>query len=62
MTNKLIIIIGLLVYNYYIFLLYTRFHSTPVEHENLMLKVVLMGNSTKFFRMKFLKCAKNKIL
>ena len=56
MTNILIIIIGLLVYNYYYFLLYTIFHSSPVEHENLRSKVVVMGKSAKF-----LKCAKNKI-
>ena len=48
MTNMLIIIIGLLAYNYYYLLLYTRFHSSPVQHENLSSKVVLMGNSTKF--------------
>ena len=33
-TNMLIIIIGLLVFTYCYFLLYTRFHSSPVEHEN----------------------------
>ena len=44
------------IYNYYYFLLYTRFHSSPVEHENLRSKVVLMGNSTKFFKIPFLKC------
>ena len=60
--NMLIIIIGLLVYNNYSFLLYSRFHSSPVEHENLKSKVVLMGKSTKFFRIYFLKCAINKIL
>ena len=61
MTNMLIIIIGLLVNNYYYFLLYTRFHSSPVEHENLRSKVLLMGNSTKFFKINFLKCVKKKI-
>ena len=61
MTNMLIIIIGLLVYNYYYSLFYTRFHSSPVEHENLRSKVELMGNSTNFFKIIFLKCAKNKI-
>ena len=49
MTNMLIIIIGLLMYKYYYFLLYTRFHSSPVEHENLRAKFVLMDNSTNFF-------------
>ena len=49
MTNMLIISIGLLVYNYYYLLLYTTFHSSPVEHENLRSKVILMGNSTEFF-------------
>ena len=33
MINMLIIIIRLLAYNF--FLLFTRFHSSPVEHENL---------------------------
>ena len=61
MTNIAVIIISLLAYNYCYFLLYTRFHSCPVEHENLRSKVVLMGNSTKKFNIKFLKCAKNKI-
>ena len=61
MTNFIIIIIGLLVYNYYYFLLYTRFHSSPDEHENLRSKVVLMGNFTKFFKINFLKCTKNQI-
>ena len=65
MTNMLIIII---IQDYYfllllllrrISLLYTRFHSSPVEHENLRSKVVLMSNSTKFFKIHFLKCAKN---
>ena len=58
MTNMLIIIIGLLVYNYYSFLLYTTFHSSPVEHENLKSKVVLMGTQLNFFKINFLKCAK----
>ena len=57
MTNILIIIISLLIYNNTNFLLYIRFHSTPVEHENLRSKVVLMGNSTKFLRINCLKCA-----
>ena len=61
MTNFITIIIGLLVYNYCYFLLYTRFHSSPVEHENLSLKVALTGNSTKFFKIIFLKCAENQI-
>ena len=61
MINKLIIIIGLLVYNYF-FLLYTRFHSSSVEHENLGSKFVLMGNSTTFFKINFLKCTKNQML
>ena len=61
MTNMLIIIIGLLVYNYYYFLLYTRFHSSPVEHENLRSKVVLMGNATEFLKIHFFRYAKNKI-
>ena len=30
MTNMLIIIVGLLIHNYYSFLLYTRFHSYPI--------------------------------
>ena len=55
-----IIIIGLLVYNYYYYLLYARFHSSPVEHENLRSKVVSIGNSTKMFKLHFLKFAKNK--
>ena len=61
MTNMLIITFGLLVHTYYYFLLFTIFHSFPVEHENLRSKVVLMGNSTKIFKIPFLKCAKNKI-
>ena len=62
MTSMLIIIIiGLLVYNYYYFLLYTRFHSSPVEHENLRSNVVLIGKITKFYKIHFLKCANNKI-
>ena len=60
MTNMIIIIIGLLVYNFF-FLLYTRFHSSPDEHENLWSKIVLMGNSTNFFNIHFFKCVKNKI-
>ena len=60
MTNFKIIIIGLLVYNYYYFLLYTRFHSSPVEHKNLRSKVVLMGNTTKFFQINFLNLQKIK--
>ena len=60
MTNILIIIISSLIYNNTNFLLYTRFHSTPVEHENLRSKVVLMGNSTKFFKINCLKCANDK--
>ena len=55
MTNMLVIIIALLVYNYNNFLLYTRFHSSPVEYENLRSKVVLMGNLTNFFNIQFLK-------
>ena len=43
MTNMLVIIIGLLVYNYS-FLFYTRFHSSSVEHGNLWSKVVVMGH------------------
>ena len=58
MTNMLIIIIGLLVHNYYSFLFYTRFHSSPVEYENLRSKVVFMGNSSKFLKNKFLKMCK----
>ena len=61
MTNMLIIIICLLVCNYYYYLLYTRFHASPVEHENLRSKVELMGNSTKFFKINCLKSAKIKI-
>ena len=61
MTNMLVIIIGLFVYNYYYFLLYGRFHSSPVEQENLRSKVVLMGNSTKFLKIDFLTSAKNPI-
>ena len=53
--------IGFLVYNYYYFLLYTRFHSSPVKHENFRSKVVLMGNSAKKRLISILKCAKNKI-
>ena len=53
MTNILIIIIDLFVYNYYYPLLYTRFHSSSVEHKNLRSKVVLMGNSIKFFQFHF---------
>ena len=60
MTNILVIIIGLLIYNFYYFLLYTRFNSSPVEHENLRSKVVLMGNLIKYFEKHFLKCAKIK--
>ena len=52
---------GLLVHNYDYFILYTRFHSSPVEHENSRSKVVLMGNSTKFFNVIFLKYAKKNI-
>ena len=62
MTNMLIIIISLFVYNYYYFLLYTRFHSSPIEYENLRSKVVLIGNSTKFFKRNFWKYTKNAIL
>ena len=62
MTNMLIINIGLMVYDYYsyyyYYLFYTRFHSSPVEHENLRSKVVLMGKSTKFFKINSLNCAK----
>ena len=61
MTNVLIIIIGLLVYNYFIFLLYSRLNSSLGEHENLRSKVVLMSNSNNFFKIHFLKCVKNKI-
>ena len=61
MTNMLIIIIGLFVYNYYYFLLYTRFHSSPVEHEKLRSKILFIGNSTKFFKIHILKCANNQI-
>ena len=61
MTNMLIIIIGLFLYNDYYILFYTRFHSSPVEHENLRSKIVLMGNSTNFFMVRLLKSAKNKI-
>ena len=43
-----------------LFLLYTRFHSSPVEHEYLSSKVEFMGNSTKFFKIRFLRCVKNK--
>ena len=46
-TNLLIITIGLLVKNYYTISLYIRFHSYPVEHENLSLKVKLNHISTK---------------
>ena len=60
-TNMLIIIIGLLVYYCYYFLLYRRFHLSPVEHQNLRSKVGLMGNSTKFLKIPFLKMCKNKI-
>ena len=49
----LIIIIGLFLYNYYSFLLYTGFHSSPVEHKNLRSKVVLMVNRTKKFKKNF---------
>ena len=57
----LIIMIGLLVYKYYYFLLYTRFHSSPVEHENLRSEVVLMGNLTKYLRYFFEMCKKESI-
>ena len=55
-----IIIICLLVYNYYKFLLYTRVHSSPAEHENLSLKFELEGNSPTSRKM-FFKDMKNKI-
>ena len=43
-------------------LLYTRFYSSLVEHENLSLKVQLIGNSSKYFKIQFLKmCKKNQI-
>ena len=61
MTNMLIIIISLMIYNYYYLLLYTRFHSSPVKHENLRSKVALMGNLTNFFKIHFVNCTKNKI-
>ena len=51
-----IIIIGLLLYNYYYFLLYARFHSSLVEHENLRSKAGFIGNSSKFFKINFLRC------
>ena len=58
-ANMLIIIIGLLVYNYYYFYYnYTRFKSSPFEHENLRSKVELKGISTKFFKIHFLKMCK----
>ena len=60
MTNMVIIIIGLLVYIYNYLLLYTRFHSSPVEHENLRSKVVLMDNSTKCFKIIFWNVQKMK--
>ena len=56
MTNMQIIIIGLLLYNYYYFLLYARFHSSLVAHENLRSKAGFMGNSSKFFMIHFLRC------
>ena len=56
----LIISIGLFLYNYYYFLLYARFHSSPVEHEHLRWKVVLMGNSAKNFKIYFLNMQKVK--
>ena len=49
MTNMVIIIISLLEYNYYYFLLYIRFNTSQVEQEILNSKVVLIGNSIKFF-------------
>ena len=49
MTNELIIIIGLLVYNYYYFLLYAKFYSSIFEHKNLRSKVVLMGITQQDF-------------
>ena len=55
MINFLIIIIGLVAHNYYYVSLYTRFHSSTNEHENLRSKVVLMGNSTKFLKIDVLK-------
>ena len=36
-----------------LFLLYTRSHSSPVEHENLRSKVKLKGKSTKFLKIIF---------
>ena len=43
----LIIIIGLLAYNYY-YLYFIGLHSSPVELENLSLKVQLKGNSIEY--------------
>ena len=61
LVGMIIIIIGLLLYNYYYVLLYTRFHLSPVEHGNWRSKVVLMGKLTKFFMITFLNLAKNQI-
>ena len=48
MKNMEIIIIGLLSLQLLLFfLLYTRFHSSPVQHGNLRSKVLLTGNLTK---------------
>ena len=46
-TNMIIIIIGLKVYNCYQFYYKKRLHSSLVEHEILSLKFELQGNSTK---------------
>ena len=57
----LIIIIGLLVYNYYNLLSYTRLHSSAIDHENLSLKLELKSNKPIFFKEIRLGCAKNII-
>ena len=44
----LIIIIGLLLCYHYYFLSYIRLQSSPVEHENLSLKLKLQSDSTNF--------------
>ena len=60
MTKIIIIIIGLLVCNYFYFLFYIRLDSSPAEHENFRSKILLMGNSTKFFKIFFWDVLKTK--
>ena len=61
-TYMLLIIIRLLVYNYYeIYYNYARFHLSPVEHKKFRSKVELKGNSTKFFKIPVWRYVKNKI-